>query len=43
MKDESMQKSFVKLIPLMVCNLGHKVADVRKLTHRCIASFVKLS
>jgi len=43
MKDPFLQKMFVKLIPVMITNLGNKVSGVRKLTHRCIASYVKLS
>lgn len=43
LKDEEVEKHFLLLIPTLIENLGCNKAVVRKSTHRCIASFVKLS
>lgn len=43
LKDQSIESEFVKLIPVFIENLGSQKAVVRKSTHRCIASYVKLS
>ncbi len=37
------EAEFVKLLPVFVENLGSQKTVVRKHTHRCIASYVKLS
>ena len=43
MKNDEVEAQFAKIIPNMIENLGSQKTVVRKSTHRCIASYVKLS
>jgi hypothetical protein len=43
LKREEIEAEFIKLIPTFIENLGSQKTVVRKSTHRCMASYVKLS
>ena len=43
LKDQEIEREFIRLIPSFIENLGSQKTVVRKSTHRCIASYVKLS
>lgn len=43
LKADAIEREFVKLLPSLIENLGSQKTVVRKSTHRCIASYVKLS
>ena len=43
MKNDDVEAEFAQIIPYMIENLGSQKTVVRKSTHRCIASYVKLS
>jgi hypothetical protein len=43
LKDEDIENEFIQLVPIFIENLGSQKTVVRKSTHRCIASYVKLS